>query len=170
MNAYGDLVWSLARRFLRNPTDAEDAVQDVFIDLWNSASRYDPQIGGELAFVATVARRRLIDRIRRRQRQPPTDSLDEQIEEIGDVTAAAIPPLDEDAEVAVIERALATLPAAQQEILALAIHEGYSHSEIAERLGLPLGTVKTKVRRGLIHLRETLQISAPGDETGTPDA
>src|SRR3954470_11204914 len=70
---YGGLVWSIARRFEGN--DAEDAVQEIFLDLWRSAPRFDPQLSSEPAFVAMLARRRLIDRRRMRQRRPTTETI-----------------------------------------------------------------------------------------------
>jgi RNA polymerase sigma-70 factor (ECF subfamily) len=167
IEAYGDLVWSLARRFLRNDADAEDAVQDIFIDLWSSAARYDRNVASEVAFVSTIARRRLIDRLRQGKRRPGMDSLDD--EEAGDArTPAVLAPFEEESDVAVVERVLATMEPEHREILALSLYEGYSHSEIAERLRLPLGTVKTRVRRGLIYIRDQLSITpeSAGEEAG----
>ncbi|MBX9623103.1 MAG: sigma-70 family RNA polymerase sigma factor, partial [Gemmataceae bacterium] len=76
---YGPLVWGLARRLVPNPADAEDAAQDVFISLWQSAGRYDPAQAAEVTFVAMIARRRLIDRRRRARRHPPPDPLPEAV-------------------------------------------------------------------------------------------
>lgn len=158
IDAYGDLVWSLARRFLRNDADAEDAVQDIFIDIWGSAGRYDRNVASEVAFVSTIARRRLIDRLRQFKRKPGMDSLDD--EEAGDAMQPAVfAPNEEETDVAIVERVLATMEPEHREILALSLYEGYSHSEIAERLSLPLGTVKTRVRRGLIYIRDQLNIT-----------
>lgn len=158
IDAYGDLIWSLARRFLRNDADAEDAVQDIFIDLWGSAGRYDRNVASEVAFVSTIARRRLIDRLRQFKRKPGMDSLDD--EEAGDAMQPAVfAPNEEETDVAIVERVLATMEPEHREILALSLYEGYSHSEIAERLSLPLGTVKTRVRRGLIYIRDQLNIT-----------
>jgi RNA polymerase sigma-70 factor (ECF subfamily) len=163
---YGNLIWSIARRFLRADADAEDAVQDIFIDLWSSASRFDARIATEVAFVSTIARRRLIDRVRQRSRRPGMESLDD--EESGDAwQPAVLPQLEEESDVAVVERVLATMAPQHREILSLSLYEGYSHSEIAERLSLPLGTVKTRVRRGLMHIREQLGITVnPAEEAG----
>jgi RNA polymerase sigma-70 factor, ECF subfamily len=164
LDQYGDLVWSLARRFMRNPSDAEDAVQDIFIDLWNSAHRYDRNIASELAFISTIARRRLIDRIRQIERRPAMDSLDDDEDESRTPIQPAVAATDEqETEVAIVERVLGKMEPEHQRILAMSLYEGYSHSEIAERLTLPLGTVKTRVRRGLIHIREQLRIVAASD-------
>lgn len=165
IDTYGDLIWSLARRYLRADADAEDAVQDIFIDLWNSAGRFDRNVATEVAFVATIARRRLIDRVRQRGRRPGMTSLDD--EETGDAwQPAVLPQMEEESDVEVVARVLRQMPEEHQQILSLSLYEGYSHSEIAERLGIPLGTVKTRVRRGLIHIREQLGIKAgTADET-----
>lgn len=164
MDTYGDLIWSLARRFLRNDADAEDAVQDIFIDLWGSAARFDRTVASEIAFVSTIARRRLIDRVRQRERRPGMDSIDD--EEMGELRMPSVQPqMEEDSDVAIVERVLATMEPEHRQILSLSLYEGYSHSEIAERLSLPLGTVKTRVRRGLIYIREQLNIvpDVPGE-------
>jgi RNA polymerase sigma-70 factor, ECF subfamily len=163
IETYGDLIWSLARRFLRIQADAEDAVQDIFIDLWGSAARFDRNIASEVAFVSTIARRRLIDRLRQNTRRPGMDSLDD--EDFGESRKPVVLPLlEEEADVAVVERVLQGMPPEHCEILSLSLYEGYSHSEIADRLQIPLGTVKTRVRRGLIHVREQLNIKTESTE------
>lgn len=159
MDVYGQLIWSLARRFLRNDADAEDAVQEIFIDIWNSAARFDRKVASEAAFVSTIARRRLIDRVRQRQRRPGMDSIDD--EDVGEMHMPAVQPrMEEESDVGTVERVLATMEPEHRRILSLSLYEGYSHSEIAERLSLPLGTVKTRVRRGLIYIRDKLNITA----------
>jgi RNA polymerase sigma-70 factor (ECF subfamily) len=158
VDRYGNLLWSLARRYLRNVTDAEDAVQDVFIEIWRSAARYDPGIASESAFISTIARRRFIDRIRRTGRTPAMDSLDD--EEGAPIDPGVAATVEDDTEVAIVARVLADMDPEHQKILGMSLYEGYSHSEIAEQLDIPLGTVKTRVRRGLIHIREQLQISS----------
>ncbi len=166
IDTYGDLIWSLARRFLRNNADAEDAVQDIFIDLWGSAGRFDRNVASEIAFVSTIARRRLIDRLRQQTRRPGMDSLDD--EETAEIRQPAVlPQMEEESDVTIVERVLNTMPDEHRTILALSLYEGYSHSEIAEHMNLPLGTVKTRVRRGLIYVREQLNITAESDSEAT---
>ena len=163
IDTYGGLVWSLARRFLRNSADAEDAVQDIFIDLWNSAARFDPVLASESTFVSTIARRRLIDRLRQQTRRPGMDSLDD--EEVGETRLPSVDaPMEAEADVALVERILADMEPENRQILSLSLYEGYSHSEIAEQMSLPLGTVKTRIRRGLIGIRERLNISPDSAE------
>lgn len=164
LDRYGDLVWAMARRYLRNRGDAEDAVQDVFIDVWHSAARYDSSIGSEITFIATIARRRIIDRIRRTARSPVMDSLDDEDCEFAE---PGVPATSEhDAEIALVERALGTLDPRHQQVLALSLLEGFTHQEIAERFAMPVGTVKTWIRRGLIHVRGVLRIPATGVAAG----
>ncbi len=157
---YGGLVWSLARRFSNDRADAEDAVQDVFIEIWRMAGRFNPASGSEITFIATVARRRLIDRLRRRQRVPVAASLsDEQLTNPPGSGADRVELCEEAARAAA---ELAQLRPEERRVLELAIYHGLTHEEIASATALPLGTVKTHARRGLIRLRERL---AP-DEKG----
>lgn len=164
---YAGLVWSLARRLLRNCADLEDAVQEVFIDLWKSAGRFNPDAGSETTFVATIARRRLIDFRRRRMRQPETGPM---------VSLEAFDVPDEAPDSSALElleeasRAQAAVRALrpdQQAVLRLAVYEGWSHQQIAESLQMPLGTVKTHVRRGLSRVRELLGHSGHAQPSGS---
>lgn len=161
MDTYGGLVWSLARRFTESAADAEDATQEIFLDIWKSAARYEASMGKESTFIATIARRRLIDRMRANSRRPATQEYDD---------AQSIDPktVDENAgavavDVSAAQRALAKLKVGQREIVLMGVVEGMTHSEIATATGKPLGTVKTQMRRGLIKLRELIELD--GDET-----
>jgi RNA polymerase sigma factor (sigma-70 family) len=156
VDRYGGLVWSLSRRFLRNEADAEDAVQDIFVALWSSADRFKSELGTEVTFVGTIARRRLIDRVRKSGRQPPMESLDE---EDSPIQPTAPDQVETSAEVEKVGRVLESMAPQQREILSMSLYEGYSHTEISSQLDIPLGTVKTRVRRGLMHIREQLKTS-----------
>lgn len=149
LGRYGNLVWAIARRF--EPSDAEDAVQEVFLDLWKSADRYDPRIASEAAFITMIARRRLIDRRRSRGRRPAVDPGAE-LPAIADTSQD--PSLAIEAQQAA--RALSQLRPEQRQVLVLATCHGLSHNEIATETGLPLGTVKAHVRRGLLSIRAAL--------------
>lgn len=153
MERYGPLVWAIARRLSPTPHDAEDAVQDILIDLWKSAHRFDARAGSERVFVSTVARRRLIDRMRRRRARRDHETLGE--EALSDLPSSDAP--DRSAEVGIAHAALDRLPAQQQHVIGLSVVSGFSHSEIARHTGLPLGTVKTMVRRGLANVRNALE-------------
>jgi RNA polymerase sigma-70 factor (ECF subfamily) len=154
MDRFGGLVWSLARRVTTSASEADDAVQEIFIDLWKSAGRFDPSIASETTFVAMIARRRLIDRGRRRKRRPDAASLPDAVQ------PEAAPEADRterSEEAARATAAFERLRPEQQRVLQLAIYHGCSHEDIARTTGLPLGTVKTHARRGLIRLREILR-------------
>lgn len=154
MDQYGGLIWSLARQFLRSAEDAEDVVQEIYIELWSKADTFDPAKAGETTFVAMIARRRIIDRLRKLGRQPPTEELEEagQLEPASDFDMA-----ETVTDLARAEKVIAGLKPEQQQVLYMSIYEGHSHNAISELLNLPLGTVKTTIRRGLIRIREDLE-------------
>lgn len=152
MARFSGLVWSIARKLSADPSDAEDAVQEVFVDIWRSAHRFDPAKGTETTFVATIARRRLIDRGRRRQRRPEVPGIDDGVAS----PASARDDADVRERAAIVDRAMGSLRPEQRQVLQLAIHHGASHEQIATSTGMPLGTVKTHARRGLIRLRDIL--------------
>lgn len=155
LDRYGGLVWSLARRFCPQREEAEDAVQEVFIEIWNKAKRYDATLSSEITFIAMIARRRLIDRGRRRQRALQADGLeDENILPAAEDRAQELVDVGDEVERA--QKALAKLRPDEQKVLRLSIYEGMSHDQIAKATALPLGTVKTHLRRGLIRVRELL--------------
>lgn len=160
IDRFGPLVWSLARKMLVNAHDAEDAVQEVFIELWKAAPKFDPSIASAQTFVAMIARRRIIDRGRAQRRHsrhsaPPDFAWERPAPD-------AVIPADDDAAKAIA--AVAQLRPEQQQAIRLAIGQGWSHQEIADRLGVPLGTVKTNLRRGLIRLRELVSGSVSSPE------
>ena len=164
LDRYGGLVWSLARRFAKHGDEAEDAAQDVFIELWKKAERFDPSIASEMTFVAMIARRRLIDRGRKKQRALVAGTLeDEPASRDPDRGQARVDVCDEAARAA---RALAQLKPDQQRVLKLSIYEGLSHEQIAQAIQMPLGTVKTHARRGLAKLRDMLGVANVVDAEG----
>jgi RNA polymerase sigma-70 factor (ECF subfamily) len=155
---FGPIVWGLARRMSPSRADAEDAVQDVFLDLWTHGHRYDAARASPEGFVAVIARRRLIDRARAARRRPATDSLDTpahddapQLETVGHDGGVEVA-----AEAALAARALDALRPEQREVLRLTVAEGLTHEEVAGRTGMPLGTVKAHARRGLQRIRQRL--------------
>jgi RNA polymerase sigma-70 factor, ECF subfamily len=162
LNAYGGLVWSLARRMCPNTDDAEDAVQEIFIDVWKNASRFDAAQASETTFIAMIARRRLIDRLRKTNRQPSADSLEDILVEPSDNSARQMQMSVEAGEAA---RAMKELRPEQRQVLNLSIFQGLSHQEISNLTGMPIGTVKTHARRGLIQIREILGTSTGKEVT-----
>ena len=166
LSRFGPIVWGLARRMSPTRADAEDAVQEIFLDLWEHGGRHDPLRGTEEAFVAVVARRRLIDRRRKVQRRPVTDSFDtapggrEGLQE-----GSHDGGIETSAEAAMAARAMNGLRPEQREVLRLSVAEGLTHEEIALHTGMPVGTVKAHARRGLIRIRKLLL----GESTGEGD-
>ena len=154
LDRYEGLVWSLARRFLGVTPEAEDAVQEVFIELWRAAGAFDPALGSEPGFVGMVARRRLIDVRRRQSRRPSTEPLDQMTEEPLVEAGAGVAQLDDEACRAL--RVLKGLPEEQRRMMEWSLAHGWSHQEISRKTGTPLGTVKTLIRRGLQRVREAL--------------
>ena len=159
IDEYGALVWSLARRLTRSHADAEDATQEIFLDIWRSAARFDAAQGSDKVFIAMIARRRLIDRLRKTSSEPPMDPVDV-LEAVAWSDPGTASEISLEAEQAA--RALMELRPEQREVLELGLLHGLSQSEIAERLQMPLGTVKSFMRRGLIKVREFLNVDATG--------
>ncbi len=138
---------------LRNSDDAEDAVQEIFVDIWKNAGRFDEAQASETTFIAMIARRRIIDRIRYATRRISADSLD-------DVLLEPFNRSDKDMQMSVeaneAAEAMRKLRPEQQQVLRLSIIQGMSHQEISDATGMPIGTVKTHARRGLMQVRENL--------------
>ncbi|HEX9208301.1 MAG TPA: sigma-70 family RNA polymerase sigma factor [Steroidobacteraceae bacterium] len=166
IDEFGGLVWAIARRMTRSRADAEDAVQEIFVDVWRSASRYDAAQGSEKVFVTTIARRRLIDRIRRGRMNGLMDG-EEALEDLRFAEPGNGGEVRAEAEQAA--KVVARLRPDQRKVLRMGLLEGMTHSEIASATGMPLGTVKTQMRRGLIQVRQWLNIENPGPmEQATP--
>ena len=152
IDLYGDLVWSLARRFTGSDADAEEAVQDIFVLLWRKAHHFDPTRGAEATFVSVLARRTLIDRWRRSKRRPDLSTLD-----ASEITPAQTARLESDELSAQAFRTFAQLDPDTQMALRLSIEFGCSHTDIAEITDTPLGTIKTRIRTGLRTIRDAMQ-------------
>ena len=138
---------------LRNSDEAEDAVQEVFVDIWKNAGRFDESQASETTFIAMIARRRIIDRIRYSTRRISADSLDDVLLEPFTRSDKAMQMSVEANEAA---EAMRKLRPEQQQVLRLSIIQGMSHQEIADATGMPIGTVKTHARRGLMQVRVNL--------------
>lgn len=150
---FGSLVYKVARQFLPSQAEAEDAVQEVFVRLWQTADRYDPRRAKLVTWVMLIARRHLIDRIRRNAVRPGAGGFDGEI---------ACPALDNvpdrqsqvDERSAKLRRRIAELPELQRVVIERAYLQGYTLREVSEQLNAPLGTVKSALSRGLERLRE----------------
>ena len=149
-------LFAVVLRILKQHDRAEEVLQEVFVKVWNSAGRYNPQLGTPMAWMMTIARNRAIDHLRRHGRTPQSAQLI-------DVEIRASPdpgPLEltQDLERGrALERCLERLADGQRSSILLAYLDGYTHQEIAQRLGSPLGTVKSWIRRGQINLKRCLE-------------
>jgi RNA polymerase sigma factor (sigma-70 family) len=156
---YSRTAYGLALRVLRDQELAEDAVQEAFLTIWRTASRFMPERGKASTWILTLVHRRAVDAGRREQRRR-ADSLERAAE-------PAVEGAEEDAFLRLqrerVQAALRRLPDAQREALELAYYGGFSQSELAERLGQPLGTIKSRMFGGLSRMRELL--GEPGTET-----
>jgi RNA polymerase sigma-70 factor (ECF subfamily) len=145
---YSSIVYSVALRVLGDTGGAEDVLQEVFMQLWRNPGVFDSTRGNLGAWLAVIARNRAIDVIRKRH--PETD--------IADVIVSVEPDMAGDAERArameKVRGALGDMPAAQRSALEMAYFEGLTHTEIAAKTGEPLGTIKTRIRAGLLALRK----------------
>ena len=167
---HSGMVYGLSLRILRQASEAEDLVQDVFLHLWRQASRFDAERGVFLGWLVSLTRNRAIDRLRAgRTRDKKTDAYE--AERQSDVAPPAADP-NEAAYVAelreAVNAALGTLPEPQRAALELAYFGGFSHSEIAEQLDTPLGTIKARIRQGMMKLRDALGDFAAATEFADP--
>ena len=164
---YGDMVWALAKRYLSaSPSEIEDAVQDVFVEIWRHAARYDAARGSEAAFVATIAHRRLIDRQRQLSSVAAAKTRETQRLEVKPLPLDVPGTRDDLRAVAV---AFDHLEIEEKNVLWFALYHGMSHEQIARATDQPLGTVKTRIRRGIGRLREILgQKRAAAEVRSTP--
>ena len=167
LDRYGGLVWSLARRYCSAVADAEDAVQEVFVELWRCADRFDPDIAAEATFVTMIARRRIIDLLRRRRAPQRDEAL---VEDVVDPAAThEFGGVERTEEVERIRAFMVQLRDEERRVLELAISEGLSQSKIAQITGWPLGTVKSHARRGMAKLRDLVGASPQASEADSPN-
>jgi RNA polymerase sigma-70 factor (ECF subfamily) len=145
---FSSIVYAVALRVLQDAGAAEDVLQDIFVQLWRNPGAFDASRGNMGAWLAVIARNRAIDALRRRR---PED-------DIGDVIVSVEPDMASEADRAramdKVRGALQGMPAPQRSALEMAYFDGLTHAEIAEKTGEPLGTIKTRIRSGLISLRK----------------
>jgi RNA polymerase sigma-70 factor, ECF subfamily len=155
---FGPLVFKVARQFLSSRAEAEDATQEVFVRLWRTADRYDPRRAKLVTWVMLIARRHLIDRIRRNAVRPTPGTLEEESSGASS-TAQDSPgriPQERERNTELLAR-IAELPELQRTVIERAYLHGFTLREVSEQLDAPLGTIKSALSRGLQRLRERAQ-------------
>ena len=146
-------VWGVVLRVVRDPAQSEEVAQEVLVEVWRTAPRYDPMLGGAMAWVLTVAHRRAVDRVRSaqaarvREARFGVESIEREFDEVAETVTTNL-------EREQVRRCLGSLTALQRESVELAYYGGRTYTEVAELLKAPLGTVKTRLRDGLIRLRD----------------
>jgi RNA polymerase sigma factor (sigma-70 family) len=151
----GRVAYGLAYRVLRDERLAEDAVQEGFLAAWRTAAGFSADRAKASTWILTLVHRRAVDLVRREERRR-AEPLEESTHEVGSTTASAEDLAWVRFERERVQEALGRLPDAQREAIELAYYGGYSQSELAERLGQPLGTIKSRMFAGLTRLRELL--------------
>ncbi len=151
-------VYGMVLRVVRDPAQAAEVTQDVYLQVWREATRYDPNLGSVLSWLLTIAHRRAVDRVRSARSASQRDDryamsqAERPYDEVSERVHAGL-------EAQRVRNALHDLTETQREAISLAYFAGYTHREVAALLGLPLGTAKTRIRDGLIRLRDALGVS-----------
>ena len=156
---YSTSVYSLAMFMLKQPPLAEEVTQDVFLNIWLKAATFKADRGEPRAWIMSIAHHRIVDFVRSRRRTPPLSEPDEfdALERLPSTGISIEAEVEHNLDRDRIVKALASLPEAQKQVIILAYFEGYSQSEMAQKLQQPLGTVKTRVRLAMQKLRATLE-------------
>lgn len=155
---YSPLVYAVLLRVLRNRAEADDLLIDVFHEMWQRAGRFDPTRSSVTSYLAMLARSRAVDRLRA-NRARPTVPLDPAFDSPQETMRNPLRLARQDEEANLVRQAMTALSADQREAIECAFFDGLSHTEIADKLGKPLGSIKTHIRQGLIRLRDSLRIS-----------
>jgi len=169
---HSGVVLATCVRILRDRPEAEDVLEEIFWEVWKRRDRYDATRAAPLSYLLTLSRSRALDRLRFRRRREGVWLTFQEAGPIGEMPSSSGPgtdPFDDALALqrrATIDRALEELPESHRRAVELNFFEGLSHREIAEKLGDPRGTVKTRIRQGLLALRKTLRSLREG--TGTP--
>lgn len=158
-DAVASRVYGLALRVVRDPAQSEEVAQEALLDIWRTSARFDPERGSPLGWILTIVHRKAVDRVR--SAQAATDREDgygsRNQERAFDQTSESV---ERNLDAQRVRHALESLTEAQRGAVELAYLGGYTHTEVATLLGIPLGTAKTRIRDGLIRLRDTLGVQS----------
>lgn len=157
-DAVANSVFGIVRRVLRDPAQSEEVTQEVLIEVWRTSTRFDSARGSASSWILTMAHRRAIDRVRSSQAAQDRDQLSAQREQARDYDDVA-EQVENRLEQQQVRRCLSALTELQRESVRLAYYGGYTYREVSELLDVPLGTVKTRLRDGLIRLRDCLGVT-----------
>lgn len=157
---YSPLVFSLVVRIVKETAEAEDVLQEIFFTIWNKATLFNEEKGSVYTWIVTIARRKAIDRLRSKELVNRGERMDEEL--VGAIPDAAYMTNPLNAAIgteyeAMLRSAMELLSDQQRTVIELSYYEGYTQEQISKRLNLPLGTVKTRMRQGLMKLRENLE-------------
>ncbi|WP_371131079.1 ECF RNA polymerase sigma factor SigK [Arthrobacter sp. SDTb3-6] len=151
-------VFGLVRRVVRDPAQSQEVTQEVFVDVWQQAARFDADRGRAMSWILVIAHRRAVDRVRASQASTERD-LREGIRDYQESSADVAETVEASLEAERVRAALETLTQPQQEAIRLAYYGGHTHQEVAQLLKIPVGTVKTRIRDGMIRLRDRMGVA-----------
>ncbi|RAN79430.1 RNA polymerase subunit sigma [Bacillus sp. SRB_336] len=157
-DAVAPRVFGLVRRVVRDPAQSQEVTQEVFVDIWQQATRFDADRGRAMSWILVIAHRRAVDRVRASQSSMDRDlrqGIKDYQESYDDVADTVETRMESER----VQQALKTLTGPQEEAIRLAYYGGYTHQEVAELLKIPVGTVKTRIRDGMIRLRDRLGVA-----------
>ncbi len=155
---HSTLMFSIACKILNDKGEAEDVLQEAFVQIWEKAARYDPKLGKAASWAATLTRNKAIDRIRASQRRTRlTDEATVEQAVLGEGTDSANDAVHGHEKARLIQSAVVGLPEEQRHAIELAYFSGLTQDEISKKLNEPLGTIKARIRRGLLKLRDQLE-------------
>jgi len=158
-DATSSRVFGMAVRVVRDPAQAEEVAQEAFLEIWRTSGRFDPAKGSPLGWLLTIVHRKAVDRVRSAEASTRRDTTYHQQNQAVDHDATA-EAATASLEARRVRSALSSLTRVQREALELAYFGGYTHTEVATMLDLPVGTAKTRIRDGLIRLRDTMGVGA----------